>query len=97
MKSLLLSVFFGLVGIALGAGFVYATTTHETVFMDGRLIFSEGGIQANAYEGYERPTCDYSMAGTFWYTNGDNFVADKMELCTKNVLNNYVWLNIVGL
>lgn len=97
MKTILFSVFFGLVGIMTGVGFVYATTTHENVHGDGRLIFSEGGLQANAYGIYERPTCDYSMTGTFWYTNGANLVADKMELCTKTALNNYVWLNILGL
>ena len=65
MKTYLLGIFFGLLGIVAGAGFVYATTTHDDVYGDGRLLFSEGGIQANAYEGYARPTCDYSMAGPF--------------------------------
>jgi len=48
-----------------------------------------GGVRLNTI--VTRPYCDYSVRGTFWFTNGSSQVADTVEVCAKGADGTFTW------
>jgi hypothetical protein len=48
-----------------------------------------GGVRLNTVA--PKPTCDATVRGTFWFTQGGAGVKDSAEVCAKNKENTYAW------
>jgi hypothetical protein len=49
----------------------------------------DGGIRLNTTTA--KPTCDASLRGTFWLTQGGAGVKDQLEVCAKDATDAYAW------
>jgi len=54
--------------------------------------FFNGGIQLNTANA--KPTCDATVRGAFWVTQGGTGVKDSVEVCAKDVSDSYAWRTI---
>lgn len=41
-----------------------------------------------------RPTCDVSIRGRIWFSQGALGVVDTLEVCHKTILDAYVWIGL---
>jgi hypothetical protein len=49
----------------------------------------KGGVRMNTTDA--KPTCDATVRGTFWFTQGATNVKDTLQICTKDASNIYAW------
>ena len=61
-----------------------------TLSTGGNPVKSNVGYRLNTSGGAE-PTCDATVRGTVWYTQGAAGVADKMQVCAKSSADAYAW------
>ncbi|GAG49586.1 unnamed protein product, partial [marine sediment metagenome] len=55
----------------------------------GQKLEVDGGIRLNTAA--TKPTCDSTVRGTLWFTQGGAGVADALEVCAKDAANAYAW------
>ena len=58
----------------------------------GQKLEVNGGIRLNTVTA--QPTCDSTVRGTLWFTQGGVGVADQLEVCAKDAANAYAWRTI---
>ena len=68
------------------AGNLGVGTTTQT---PGQKLEVNGGVRLNTTT--LRPTCDASIRGTLWLTQGGPGVADALYVCVKDVADAYAW------
>jgi hypothetical protein len=53
-------------------------------------VKTDGGVYLTTTG--SKPTCNSSLRGSIWRTEGGNGVADKIEMCLKSAADTYAWV-----
>jgi len=86
-------------GIGLGGAAGIITQPNTMAIMGGNVgigtvatnqaLEVNGGVRLNTT--VAKPTCDSTIRGTMWFTQGAAGVKDKFEVCAKDAANAYAW------
>ena len=69
------------------------SNANKALTLDGsqNAVFN-GGIRLN--ETGSKPTCDSTVRGMQWFTQGAAGVKDALEVCAKDATDTYAWRTI---